>query len=236
MKSIYFIMNRIYAFFITFIAGLSTSLGVIPIYFKINNKYILNTFKFSFLVLLVISIGELIPDGYILISRYFNAILSIMFVILFLFIGFLLTKLVDSKVGEGTNTFYRVGIVSMFALVIHNLLEGIITYVTATNDLKLGILISISIIFHNIPEGLLIAIPIYKAKKRRGLALFLTLFSGMSEFLGAILSYLFLGNYINDLVLGIIYVITAGIMIYVALVEILPIILKFDANTQKWNV
>lgn len=229
-------MNRIYAFLITFIAGLSTMLGVIPIYFKINNKHILNIFKISFLVLIIISIGELIPDGFILIHKNLNIIISILITILVFIIGFLLTKEIDNKVGEGTDRFYRVGIVSMFALVIHNLLEGIITYITSSNDLKLGILISISIIFHNIPEGLLIAVPIYKAKKRRGLALFLTLLSGMSEFLGAILSYLFLSNYITDLILGIIYILTSGIMIYVALIEILPVILNFDANKENFNV
>lgn len=229
-------MNRIYAFLITFIAGLSTSLGVIPIYFKINNRMILNIFKFSFLVLTIISIGELIPDGFSLINRRFNVIFSILITLTSFLFGAFLTKLIDNKVGEGRDVFYKTGIVSMFALVVHNLLEGIITYITATNDLKLGVLIAISIIFHNIPEGLLIAIPIYKAKKKRGLALFLTLLSGMSEFFGAILSYLFLNNYITDLILGIIYIITSGIMIYVALFEILPVILKFDKTEEKWNV
>ena len=229
-------MNRIYAFIITFIAGISTLIGVIPIYFKIKDKFILNVFKLSFLVLFIISLGELLPDGFKLILRYYDVFLAVLVTLLFFITGFLATKFIDNKIGEGSNLFYKVGIVSMIAMIIHNLLEGIITYITATNDFKLGILISISIIFHNIPEGLLIAIPIYKSKNKRGLALLLTLLSGMSEFMGAILSYLFLEHYINDFILGIIYIITAGIMIYVAFVEILSIILKFDANKEKWHV
>lgn len=223
-------MNTKYAFFITFLAGISTLLGVIPIYFNIGKKTVLNAFKLSFLVLTIISIGELIPDGFKLILRHYNMYLSIIVLLLSFSSGFLLTKLLDKKVGEGIDEFYKVGLIAMFAMIMHNLPEGIITYITTSNDLRLGVLIAISIIFHNIPEGLLIALPIYQAKKNRGLALFLTLLSGMSEFLGAILSYLFLSKYITDLILGIIYIFTAGIMIYVALFELLPIIMKNRKN------
>ena len=46
----------------------------------------------------------------------------------------------------------------MFAMIMHNLPEGIITYITTSNDLRLGVLIAISIIFHNIPEGLVLGV------------------------------------------------------------------------------
>lgn len=223
-------MNTKYAFFITFLAGISTLFGVIPIYFKINKNTIINVFKLSFLILTIISIGELIPDGFNLILRHLNVYLSFIILTITFFIGFLLTKLMDNKIGEGTDEFYRIGLIAMFAMIMHNIPEGIITYITANNDLKLGTLIAISIMFHNIPEGLLISLPIYQSKKRRGLALLLTLLSGMSEFLGAILSYLFLSKYITDFILGIIYIFTAGIMIYVALYELLPVIIKNMKN------
>ena len=79
---------------------------------------------------------------------------------------------------------------------------------------------------HNIPEGLLISIPIYKSTKKRGLALLLTSISGICEFAGSLLTYLFLYKYINNFILGIMYAFTAGIMITISIYEILPIIKK----------
>lgn len=217
-------MNITSAFILTFLAGISTVLGVIPIFFKVSKKVINLVFKISFLTLIIISIFELIPDSFRLINRHYNIIFSLIILFTLFYSGFLLTKLLDNKVGKGESKYYKIGIISMLAMIIHNIPEGIITYITTTNDLKLGILISLSIMLHNIPEGLLIATPIYYAKKKRGLALLLTFISGISEFLGALLSYLFLSNYITDLILGLIYAFTAGIMMCVALHEIYPVI------------
>lgn len=217
-------MNIIYAFLITFLAGISTMIGVLPIYFRISDNFSLNAIKLAIIVLLTISLGELIPDGFKLIFRHYNIYITIIIIIFTFLLGFTVSKLLDHKVGKGTNKFYKIGIMSFLAMIIHNIPEGIITYITTTYDFKLGLLIAISIMLHNIPEGLIIAIPIYKAKKKRGLALLLTFISGMSEFLGAIISYLFLSKYVTDLKLGLLYVFTAGIMIFIALFELYPIV------------
>lgn len=217
-------MNKIYAFILTFIAGFSTMLGVIPIFFRINKNIILNAFRMSFIVLTGISLLELIPDGYRLIFRHFNVYTTIIIIIFTFLLGFTLTKIMDNKIGEGDSKYYKVGIISMIAMIVHNIPEGIITYITTTNDFKLGLLIAISIMLHNIPEGIIISLPIYYAKKKRGLALLLTFISSLSETIGALLSYLFLERYITDLSLGLIYVFTSGIMIYIALFELFPLI------------
>lgn len=213
------------ALILTFLAGFSTVLGTIPIFFRTSLKIVYMVFKIAFLTLTIVSIFELIPDGFNLLIRNYSLLTTIIIMIISFILGFLITKSLNKQIGEG-DSIYRVGLLSMIAMIMHNIPEGIITYITATNDLKLGILITFSIMLHNIPEGLLIATPIYFSKKRRGLALFLTILSGMSEFLGAIISYLFLSKYINDSILGIIYVFTAGVMIYVSLFEIYPIIAK----------
>lgn len=223
-------MNIIYAFLVTFLAGISTMLGVIPIYFKIGKNIVLNVFRVSIIVLTIVSLGELLPDGFRLIYRHFNLYITIIIILFTFFIGFILTKTIDHKVGKGIDSYYKVGIISMIAMILHNLPEGIITYITTTHDFKLGILIAISIMLHNIPEGLIIAIPIYYARKKRGLALLLTFISGMSELLGAVISYLFLQRYITDLGLGLIYALTAGIMIYIALFELYPILHRETRN------
>ncbi len=218
-------MNIIYAFILTFLASISTVLGVIPIFTHISDKFVLNVFKISFLALIIVSLGELIPDSYLLIHNYYNVFITIIIIIIFYLLGKYLTKYLDIRIGEG-NTLYKIGIISMIAMIIHNVIEGIITYTTSSNDIKLGILVTLTIMLHNIPEGLLISIPIYKSTKKRGLALLLTIISGVTEFLGSLFSYLFLYKYINNFILGVMYAFTAGIMITISIYEILPIIRK----------
>ena len=216
-------MTNIYAFILTFLASLGTIIGSIPIFYRISDKFVLNTFKISFLVLIVVSVGELLPDSFILINKNYNVFIAILIVILFYYIGRFFTKYIDIKIGEG-RVLYKIGVISMICMIIHNIIEGIITYITASNDLKLGIMITITILLHNIPEGLMIAVPIYKSTKKRGLALLLTFTAAISEFLGSIVSYLILYKFINNIVLGIMYAFCAGIMITISLYEILPII------------
>ena len=218
-------MNIIYAFILTFLASISTILGVIPIFTHINDKFVLNTFKISFLTLVIVSLLELLPDSYILIHNYYNTFVTIIIIIIFYLLGKYLTKYLDNRIGEG-DRLYKIGIISMICMIIHNVVEGIITYITSSNNLKLGILVAITIMLHNIPEGLLISIPIYKSTKKRGLALLLTFISSICEFIGSLLSYIFLYKYINNFILGIMYAFTAGIMITISLYEILPIIKK----------
>ncbi len=216
-------MNIIYAFLLSLIASISTLLGTIPIYIKTSKKLIIGVFKVSFITLMIVSLLELIPDSIKLINDNYNIYLSILIAIILFTLGLFTTKCLDNKVGEG-NTYYRIGIISMIAMILHNIPEGIITYITTTNDFKLGLLVTITILFHNIPEGLIIALPIYYATKKRGKAILYTLLSGTSELLGAVLSYLFLSKLINNFILGLIYSFTAGIMIYVSLFELLPFI------------
>ena len=55
-----------------------------------------------------------------------------------------------------------VGIFSMIAIIIHNIPEGIATFLTTTSNLNLGLKLTIAIALHNIPEGLFVLIVAYK--------------------------------------------------------------------------
>ncbi len=50
----------------------------------------------------------------------------------------------------------------------------------------------------------------------------LFLLSGMSEPLGAIIGYVLLRNFLNDITLGIVFAIVGGIMVFISLDELLP--------------
>lgn len=55
----------------------------------------------------------------------------------------------------------------MVVLIMHNLPEGVITFISSYKDLNLGIKIVVAIALHNFPEGIAIIVPIYYATKSR---------------------------------------------------------------------
>lgn len=227
-------MNSIsMAFFLTTLAGLSTMLGVIPIFIKITNKdkIIASSLAFASGVMLSVSITDLIPESIMMLNNYFNGFLVVILSFIFVVIGIIISSLIDKYLPtkiEGN--LYRVGIISMLAIILHNLPEGIATFISTTKDTSLGISLATSIALHNIPEGISISIPIYYSTKSKTKACFYTFLSALSEPLGAIITYLFLLPFINDVLLGLLFSLIAGIMLQISLTELLP-----EANSYKYN-
>lgn len=104
------------------------------------------------------------------------------------------------------------------------------TFISTTKDTSLGISLGIAIAMHNIPEGISISIPIYYATKSKGKALIYTFISGLSETFGAIITYLFLLPFINEVILGLLFSLIAGIMLYISFVELLPTSVSYEEN------
>ena len=209
-------IKSIIPFIITFIAGISTLIGIIPTY--INNKYKNYIIKLSIflssLMMLIVVTTSLIPES----IKYLNNKKEI---VLYLIIGFILAKILDKFSESKTNNqLLKLGILSTITLIIHNIPEGIITYITSQKNINLGIKLSLAIALHNIPEGIIIAVPIYYSTNNRKKALLYTTISGFSEILGAILGKIFLYN-ISNKILGIILALTAGLMIYISIFELL---------------
>lgn len=214
-------------FIITFISGISTLFGIIPTY--INSKYKEYIIKFSLLfssfAMIYVSIFSLVPEAINYIGISFK---NIIFLIILIGIGIIISKYVDTSLNSiSSNSLYKLGLINLLVLILHNIPEGIITFLTSSNDIKLGITIAIAITLHNIPEGISIAIPIYYSTNNRKLAFIYTFISGFSELFGGIISYIFLNKFINNNnTLFIILSITSGIMLYLALFELLPNALK----------
>ena len=116
----------------------------------------------------------------------------------------------------------RVGLMSAVAIAIHNFPEGLATFTAALQSPTLGIAITVAIALHNIPEGIAVAVPIYRATGSRRKAFTISLLSGLSEPLGALIAWLILAPFINNLTMGIMFAFVAGIMVYISLDELLP--------------
>lgn len=226
-------MNNInIAFLLTTIAGLSTMLGTTLIFFKINNeeKIICASLAFASGVMLCVSITDLIPESLNMLKKY-NSFTMILISFTFVIIGIFLSMLIDKTLPTTNNSsLYKVGLISMLAIIIHNIPEGIATFISTTKNISLGLSLTLAITLHNIPEGISISIPIYYSTKSKLKAFIYTLVSAISEPLGAIITYLFLAKYINNTILGILFSLIAGIMIQISLTELLPASINYKLS------
>jgi ZIP family zinc transporter len=125
--------------------------------------------------------------------------------------------------GKENISLERTSILVFLGVFIHNLPEGIATFVGTVRDVELGILLAIAVALHNIPEGVAVAVPIYAVTKSKKKAFFWSFLSGISEFLGAVVfGFIFL-PFINDYLLGAMLAIVGGLMVYISLDELLPV-------------
>ena len=215
--------NLFFSFLITTLAGFSTLLGTFSIFLnkKRREKIIYCSLIFSSSIMIFISVFDLIPSSFNYLNSIYEIIPSLIIDIIFILFGFIFIASIN-KLFKSENTLYKVGIISMIALIIHNIPEGIITFLSTTKDIKLGISLAISIALHNIPEGISIFVPLYYGSKNKRKAFLYTFIAGFSELFGAILSWLFLSNVVNDYFFSFLFATTSGIMIYIAVCELLP--------------
>lgn len=228
-------MNIWIPIIITSIAGLSTILGNILLF--IDDKYKDRVISFSmglaFIVMFLISIFDLIPEGIRLVSDSFNIYELFIYSLLLLLIGYVFVVFIDNRIDSDSKLF-KIGILSMISLLIHNIPEGIICAISSVNDINLGFKMSFMIMLHNIPEGIVISLPIYYVTRSRGKALLYTVISSLGEIVGAIITVLFLYRYINDYIMYIVFIITAGIMITLSVSKILKEGISF--KLFKWLI
>ena len=227
----------LYPFILTTLAGLATLLGTIPIFVKIKdkNKIISAACAFASGVMICVSIIDLIPESLRYLRQDYAGLILILLSFISILIGIItslfLEKIVDNV--SDNNNLFKVGILSMIVIILHNIPEGIVTFIVSNKNIMLGVSICIAIALHNIPEGISIAIPIYYSTGSKFKAILYTFISAISELLGAILTYLFLAKYINDFILGLILSFTAGIMMQISFNKLLPTGNSYNTKLAK---
>lgn len=222
---------NINAFIITSLAGLATLIGYLILWLKKKESIIAKTLGFSAGIMFSISIIDLLPNSFSYFSSLYLPIFDILFCFFFFLLGFLIAIFVNDKVNNKLNyknTLYQVGILSLIAIIIHNIPEGIITYLTSTMEYKSGVLLAVSIACHNIPEGICITIPIYYSTKNYFKTFIFVLLSALSEPLGAIIAYLFFAQNFSTMILAVLLALIAGIMIALSFTEIIPEAKKYS--------
>jgi zinc transporter, ZIP family len=231
------------AFILTFIAGMATSIGGLIAFFAKRTKTTFLAFSLGFSagVMIYISFTELLSRAKEIITGEYSTRISAWITLAFFVAGFLITAIIDKllpsvdnpheartveQMSDGSapqnSKLLRVGLFTAIAIGIHNLPEGVATFMSGMSDLTVGISIAIAIAIHNIPEGIAVSVPVYYATGSKRKALWWTVVSGFSEPVGAVIGYLILSIIPSPFILGYVFALVAGIMIYISFDELLP--------------
>lgn len=237
-------MNQItWAFILTLFAGLSTGIGSLIAFFakRTNTAFLAGALGFSAGVMIYVSFVELFPEAIAALSTQYGK-MGVALAVAAFFGGIILIALIDRLVPSAENPhepksveamrenvpqnkkLLRTSLLMALVIAIHNFPEGIVTFVTAAENLSVGVAIAVAIAIHNIPEGISVSVPIYYATGNRKKAFWLSFASGLAEPLGAALAWLFLWPFIkqNPHIIGYISAVVAGIMVFISLDELLP--------------
>lgn len=223
---------NIIALLLTLGVGLFMIVGATIVFVLKNNEKIVSlSISMAFGVMIALVFAELIPEAFELMENS-NRIINVLIVLLFSCLGIVILKCLDlliphhehnhkDKHGDLEN-LEHIGLVSSIALVIHNIIEGMALYGTALSSMSLGLMVCIGIGLHNIPMGLVIASTFYKSNKSISKTLFITTIISLSTFLGGVVMFVLNNSVMNNFILGMLICITLGMIIYIALFELLP--------------
>jgi zinc transporter, ZIP family len=245
--------NVLTALTFSLLAGLSTGIGGLVVFFgKLKNtNFLAFSMAFAAGVMLYVSFVEMLPHSFEGLQEVYSEFQGKLMAVLLFFAGmalvFTIDKLIPSHEHEPIQTnssktpeiqkksLFKTGLMVALALAIHNFPEGIATFTSAMEDVKLGAIIAFAIAIHNIPEGIAVAAPIYYATGSKKKAFGFAFLSGLAEPLGALLAYWLLGDLIGTTFFGHIMSFIAGIMVYISIDFLIPSALQYGKKQVMLN-
>ena len=230
------------AFGLTALAGLSTGIGSAIAFFakKTNTKFLAVSLGFSAGVMIYVSMVEIFFKAQESLQAAIGERQGAIATVVAFFTGMLLIGIIDKLIPKRNNPhevkrveeeltterhrseLMRTGVLTAVAVAVHNFPEGLATFVSALQEPSLAIPIVVAIAIHNIPEGIAVSVPVYYATGNKKKAFLYSFASGLSEPIGAIVGYLILMPFMNDMVYGLLFAGVAGIMVFISLDELLP--------------
>lgn len=227
-------MDSYIPFLLSFVSGISTMIGSIFIFLRIKRveEFTILSLSFSMTTMILISIFDLLPSSIPIIIKNYNLIIGLIISLLVFFLGYLSIYVISNKINTN-KSLYKIGILSFISLLLHNIPEGIAVFMSAYNNIKIGFKMCFSIMCHNIPEGIQISVPLYYSGESRGRVVLLTLISSLAEPIGALLSYVFLKDYFNELFISFILIFVSGLMISLSVNEIYNEIKFYNLKIYK---
>lgn len=223
---------------LTLVLGLFIIIGAVIVFlFKNNEKFIMFSISLAFGVMTMLIIVDLLPEAFEIVDTG-NTGYNFIYILVGAAIGFMLLKILDHFIPDHDDdpdthedddkNLKHIGFVSSFALVIHNIVEGMAIYLLVSSDLKAGLMTCIGVGLHNIPLGMVIASAFYKANKNIKKTLIIILGISLSTFIGGLFIHLFNINSIMEVLESVSITLTIGMLLYILVMELLPKIIHTD--------
>lgn len=229
----------ILAFSVTAAAGLATVIGGFIVLASKNPNPRMLAFGLTFAggAMVYVSLTEILNKSVLAFSNLHDAGMGFAYGTLWFLGGIMVIATMDRLIpnphdrlsmdpgevgGQSAEYIRRVGLLTALAITAHNFPEGLATFFTMLESPEVGMSLAVAITLHNIPEGVSIAIPVYFATNNKLLAIAACLMSGLAEPVGAGLGYMILGPYLSEAVFGAVFGLIAGVMVFLALDELLP--------------
>ena len=210
------------------LAGLSTTLGsLLALVIRApGRRFMALSLGFAAGVMVLVSFVELLPKGMEVLGFgwgmvAFFAGLGAMFV-LDVAVPHSYEGGADTTASGQEGRLLRLGLFVALGIGIHNLPEGMATFVGTLADVRMGTAIAVAVAIHNIPEGLAVAAPVYAATGSKKKAFLWSFLSGVAEPVGAGLAAVFLLPILTETALAVVLAGVAGLMVYISLDELLP--------------
>ncbi|WFO76378.1 ZIP family metal transporter [Desulfurococcaceae archaeon MEX13E-LK6-19] len=215
---------------------LLTCLGVVPVVFlgrSVEEKWLDLGLGFSAGVMLVASFTSLLLPAV--------GVAGVWVVVVGFVVGVVVVRLLDVVVphmhvfkgyeGPRPPRAVRRAWLLVFAMMIHNIPEGMAVGAAAIYSVHAGLSLAIAIGVQDIPEGLAVAMPLYASTHDKKKSVALGVLSGFLELLAAMIPLLVvtLVNYALPILMSL----AAGAMVYVVVHEITPEIYGHSHDDQS---
>ncbi len=227
------------AFALTIAAGMATPLGSLMVVFSRRPDPRLLAFGLAFAggAMVYVSLAEILNKAIASLTVGHGERLGFTYATLWFLAGILLVALLDHFVPnphetldkqdpalrqQAPGTVRRLGLLSTAAITAHNFPEGLATFFATLESPSVGLPLALAIAIHNIPEGIAIAVPMYFATGNKRYAFGASLLSGLAEPVGAGIGYFALSGSLSQGTFGAVFGLIAGIMVFLALDELLP--------------
>lgn len=229
-------------------AGAATAVGgALAFVIKRENLSVLSLgLGFSAGVMLYVSFMEILPQATQSLEGLYGTPAGAWAATGLFFGGIVLAWLIDTMLPshhvqehtlDPSDKLKHLGLFTALALAIHNFPEGLATFMASLQNAALGVSIAVAVAIHNIPEGVAVALPIYHATGNRAKAFWYSAGSGMAEPIGAVVGFFLLRSFLQGAVFGVLFALIAGIMVYIALDELLPTAHEYgDGHRVIWGV
>lgn len=213
----------------TFLLGIFILIGAfVALIVNKKEKIVDFSIGLAFGVITMLIITDLLPETF--------ENLGLKYIYLFLIFvagGFFLLRFLDTLIPahhdhhkmtkkEANNNLAHIGLVTTFALILHNIVEGIAVYTAALSDAHLGLLLAIGVGFHNIPLGMVIASSFYQSNVDNKKTFITIGLVALSTFIGGLVMYIFKLSVVSEVLLGILLSLTLGMLIFIVLDELVP--------------